>query len=132
MSATLPDHILKLMKPEDRATLGKEGRTAAEVMAEAEERYEEDIHRGIIAELNRREFPYLRSSMKKRSTLPIGWPDFTIFLPGGKTWLCEVKAGNGQPRPEQKEKLYTLQKLGHRVSIPRSLAEFIAELKELL
>lgn len=62
---------------------------------------ERELHVGIIHELTRRGIAYVRARMDKRSPLPGGWPDFSIYPPGGGVLFVEVKTDEGRLSAEQ-------------------------------
>ena len=61
---------------------------------------------------------------------PKGWPDLQIFDNNAKTIFCECKARYGRLREEQKKIHAELRKRGFKVIVPKSLEEFIEEMKE--
>ena len=96
----------------------------------AETKEERAIHTLICQELNRREIPYIHASMSKRSTLPVGWPDFTIFMKTA-AWFAEIKTETGKLSKEQVECIGQLKDRGFHVCTPRSFQEFLTELNRL-
>jgi hypothetical protein len=53
----------------------------------------------------------------KRSTIALGHPDFSIWLPGGRTALLEFKLPGGKFSPEQEQSIELLRSLGHYVCV---------------
>jgi hypothetical protein len=53
----------------------------------------------------------------KRSTIAVGHPDFSVWLPDGMTALFEFKLPGGRVSPEQEQTLELLQSLGHYVYV---------------
>jgi hypothetical protein len=53
----------------------------------------------------------------KRSTIQIGHPDFSIWLPGGRTALLEFKLPGGKFSPDQEQTIELLRSLGHYVCV---------------
>lgn len=87
------------------------------------ERQEEaKIHRAIMDWLNQQGWGdrYLRARMDKRSPFPEGWPDFTVFLPGGLTVFLEVKTPTGKVSAEQAKTLAMLDGAGFATCVPHS------------
>jgi hypothetical protein len=53
----------------------------------------------------------------KRSTIQIGHPDFSIWLPSGRTALFEFKLAGGRTSQEQEQTIELLRSLGHHVCV---------------
>ncbi len=85
-----------------------------------EGKQEEAIHKAIMQWLDLQGWPYLRARMDKRSPFPEGWPDFTVFLPGGLTVFLEVKTPTGKVTTKQAEILAKLDGAGFATCVPRS------------
>ena len=116
----LPDHVLRLMSPADRKLLGKAGRTAAETLARAEAKSENELQEQIASMLKRREIVFIRPAMFRKSTLPPGWPDFTFAYRGiAIGWECKSVAG--EPSDEQLRMHAHMEANGWRIDIIRSL-----------
>ena len=94
-----------------------------------ERKEEEKIHRAIMDWLAQRGWLYLRARMDKRSPFPVGWPDFTVFLPNGRTVFLEVKTPTGKFGPLQLETLHALEDQGFSYTVPRSDLEAIEFLR---
>ena len=90
MSAVLPDHVLRLLTPEQRKALGKAGVTASEAQAKYQRTAEKQIHEAVRRWLSLRQIPFIHSRMDKASTIQKGWPDFTI-LHKGRAFCLELK-----------------------------------------
>jgi hypothetical protein len=89
------------MRPADRKSLGKAGMTGEEAMASYSAKSEKELQKQIAGILAIRGIRYLNPAMSKKSPLPIGWPDFTIFLPPGRTIFMECKIEGGKLTKEQ-------------------------------
>lgn len=98
-----PDNLLRRMKPEDRKALGKAGQTGEEAMAAYSARSEKELQKQIAGILGVRGIRYLNPAMSKRSPLPIGWADFTIFISPGRVIFMECKIEGGKLTKEQAE-----------------------------
>ena len=63
-----------------------------------------------------------------------GMPDFLLPIPkqGYGSLYIEMKDHKGRVRPEQKQKIALLEKLGNKVIICRTVKETIAEIKSYL
>jgi hypothetical protein len=126
----IPPHILEKMDPKDRPP-GVAGMTPGEVhakqVAQAEKALQDDVRRY----LNLLRLPFINPPMNKKSTLPLGWLDFTVFLPRGVVVLWECKAVGGSLRPEQCAVRDELLILGHRWRLIRSLGEAQTHMREI-
>ena len=60
---------------------------------------------------------------------PKGWPDLQIIGHNGHTLYCECKAKHGRLREEQKRVHEDLRRRGFTVLVPKSLEDFIKEIK---
>jgi len=130
---TPSDKMLQLMSPADRKALGKAGRTMQEISAQHEVKSEKELQNQIRDLLRRFNIEwYCWSRMDKKTHQKVGWPDFVIPLPRGKTLYWEVKHDHGMPSKEQKACLEWLYKEGHRVSLIRSYMQAYKELTEAL
>jgi hypothetical protein len=127
----IPEHLKKLMKPEDRKALGDAGRTVAEVVADHDPKAEIALQGEIAQYLRINEIEFIWPDPRKKSRLPIGWPDFT-FAFHGVPMALEVKTPIGVVRPEQIEMHAKMQANGWRVHVVRSLPEVQAVLRGVL
>lgn len=125
-AAALPENILSRLSAADRRALGVQ--SAEEATGKFEQRQEKALQteiRKLLSFLRAKgECQFINPPMNKRSELPVGWPDFTIFLPGGRTLLIECKAAGGRLRPEQSETSKKMGAMGHKVHVVRSFLEF--------
>lgn len=120
MTRLLSDHFLRLMSPEDRKAIKQ--RTAQETVALAEAKTEKQLQEQIAALLRRQDVPYIRPAMFKKSTLPVGWPDFTFAYHGFPiAWECKI--ANNKPTKEQKELHERLERQGWEVATIRTLLQ---------
>jgi hypothetical protein len=130
MGPVLTDNILRLMAKEDRVALGRAGRTAAESLALAEANTEAELQDQICAMLRRRETVFIRPAMFKRSSLPVGWPDFTFAYCGVPiAWEC--KSARGLPSEEQLRMHAQMTACGWRVTVIRELREAVQILNSI-
>jgi hypothetical protein len=126
----LNDAILRRMDPKDRAALGKAGRTFAECEEKRQFDAEKDLQSEIRQDLNRREIEYINPDMRKRSALPVGWPDFT-FVYLGIPLALEAKVQGRKPRPNQAEMHVKLRRNGWQVFVVESLADVLTILRDI-
>jgi hypothetical protein len=68
----------------------------------------------------------------KASTIRCGHPDYSLWLPGGKTLLLEMKVPGGTFSPPQLEAIGILAELGHKVEIPASAYQAIEMVRKFL
>ena len=129
-SMVLNDAILRRMDPKDRAALGKAGRTFAECEEQRLFNAEKDLQSEIRQDLNRREIEYINPDMRKRSALPVGWPDFT-FVYLGIPLALEAKVQGRKPRPNQAEMHVKLRRNGWQVFVVESLADVLTILRDI-
>lgn len=61
---------------------------------------------------------------------PKGWPDLEIFDDNGVCLFCETKAKYGRLSQHQKDIHKILRKRGFKVIVPKSLEDFIKEMKD--
>lgn len=124
MSTVLPNKLLKLMKPEDRAKLGPAGLTADEAGQKWAAGEERKLHALFAADMDRRGCLVIRGRTDRKSTIRKGWPDFTI-LRAGKVCCIEFKAKGGVLSDDQKECLADLERNGTPATVAWDLATAI-------
>lgn len=78
----IPQHIVNLMDPKDRELLGKAGRTTEEVHEEVKRRLERDLHKQLCSFLNLLNIPFCHARMDRKSSITVGWPDFSFAFKG--------------------------------------------------
>lgn len=132
----VPEHILRLMSPEDRKALGAGAITAAEATERAIGRREIEEQKIFNTWLNvkfaeRKLYP-INPRSDKASTIRRGHPDYTIFLPKARVLLLEMKVTGGQFSKDQLGCIELLHELGYRVEIPWNASEAIKVVKEFL
>lgn len=124
----LPDSVLRCMDREARRSLGPAGVTQAEAIEKRDARHEKDLQRQIADWLRLHDIPFHAARMDRRTTGPVGWPDFTFALrPQGQRYgvpvAIEVKLPGRKPDEEQQEVLRQLAGSGWAVAIVHSLDE---------
>jgi hypothetical protein len=100
--ASLPDNFKRRMTEQTRAEIGPAAMTNAEAAAKHDIKLEKELHRIFEQWLRLHDLPYVHSAMNKKSTIRIGWPDFTI-LSGPLACCVEFKAPGGKLDSEQEE-----------------------------
>jgi hypothetical protein len=143
MATALTDNILRLLRPEDRKSLGKRGMTAAEAIEKAEIKNEGDLQIQIVSYLRLHGIEPIYQRFGKKTRTKRGTPDILfaaeadIGSPIGekRTVACawELKTETGDQSDEQiaMQKTLTTPPNAWRYAIIRSLDEAIAELKRL-
>lgn len=82
MKTVIPQNIIDRMRPEDRAHLGKAGRTTTELVQADRQRREKELHHDIVRYLNILGIPFCHARMDKKSGITVGWPDFSFPYKG--------------------------------------------------
>ena len=81
------------MSAKDRCAFGVQ--TAPEAQTKFAERTEKElqseIRRYLAPKKASGECEYINPPICRKSELPVGWADFSIFLPGGRVLLVEFK-----------------------------------------
>lgn len=126
----LPENILRLMSPADRAALGKGGVNKAEAEAKFIARSEKELQKLIAAELNRRGIWFHQAAMYKRTTGTVGTPDF-LFAVNGVPVGLEVKYEKGRVRPEQKKAIEQMRANGWCCFVVYTFDEALGLLKAI-
>ena len=116
------------MSPKDRRAFGVQTKSEAQTKftERAEKELQSEIRTYLAFQRAKGECEYINPPMCKKSELPIGWPDFSIFLPGGRVLLVECKTATGKLRPEQVETKSRMDGIGHTVHIVRKIEEFLS------
>jgi hypothetical protein len=118
----LPEHILKLMTSADRKRYGAGALTAAEAIEKAKAGEEAKLQSEVRQYLNLHNIEFINPSMKRRSALPLGWPDFT-FVYRSVPIVVECKTDVGRLSKEQKEMRLKLANNGWTYVLAKSLAD---------
>lgn len=118
----LPDHVLRCMKPEDRAKLGKAGVTMKEAVERSDKKAEAELQSDIAQYLRLLEIEFDRPPMNKRSNRPAGWPDFVLAYKGVPVGL-EAKTILGKLSPDQTKRHEAMRRNGWTIVVVRSLAD---------
>lgn len=132
--SNIPPGVLRLMSAEDRARYGPRGSLttfdASTLLAAATEqttpgkadvRAERAIQDELDQWLRDYDYEFVRPPMHVRSQMPLGHPDFTIYLSSGRVVFVESKTATGKLSTEQVAYHCRLQKRGHAVFVCRSL-----------
>ena len=120
----IPNHILKLMPQENRKPLGKAGMTSKEIDIVQALRSEKELQRKIADYLRIREIAFCNPRMDKRSTMTLGWPDFTFAIKGMPI-AFECKKSNGKTSQDQIKCHQNMTKNGWIVYLVRSFEQAV-------
>jgi len=120
-SAVIPDNLVRLMSPADRAALGVE--TSAEAAARGEARREAELQKQVERWLMLHGIEYLHLSPRAREKA--GWPDL-VFAVQGQAVAVELKTATGMLSEAQEACLARLQADGWRVAVCRSVPDVVA------
>lgn len=86
---------------------------------------ESDLQDRIIAYCRSKMWFVVYSGMHRRTSTPIGTPDFVIYADGGRVFTIETKSKTGKQTPEQLGVQLMLEKLGHKYHLIKSFEAFI-------
>ena len=90
---------------------------------------ESDLHDAIIKYCKHKGWIYFHGSMAHRTFRVTGEPDFQICADHGRTFLIECKTANGKLTSEQLGLALWAERLGHKIHLVRSVAEFLEVVK---
>lgn len=116
----MSDRARAMIAPEHRKELGI--LTAQEAEIKNETQAERDLQNSIRQYLNQREIDYINPPMNKKSTLPLGWPDFTLVFKGVPlTFECKVQGRKQSIEQNNRER--SMLRNGWRYIVITSLAD---------
>lgn len=87
------------------------------------------LHEPFARFLRESGIPFVRARSDQRSTVQVGWPDFTLVL-NSCAILIEFKTKDGRISPDQRRVIAELAKAGTRVHVLRDLPAAIALVQE--
>lgn len=128
-SKAIPENVLRCMKPEDRRPLGKAGLTLPEIGEKQAAKREKELQENCASLLRQRNISFIRQRMDRRTTGPVGQPDF-VFVIKGKPYAVECKVGDGVLTAAQSEMLWKMQNDGWTIRLVCTEHEFMAILNE--
>ena len=120
-AASIPAHVARMMRPEDRKAAGIV--LPEEAQAKHEARQERELQTLCERELNRRGIAYLHLSPRARERA--GWPDL-VFVVEGIPYAVELKTAAGRLTPEQRQMLQGMAANGWRTHVVRDFESFHA------
>lgn len=127
---TLPENILRLMTPADRRKYGAGFLTADEAIEKAKAGEEHRLQQEVRQYLNLHDIQFINPSMRKKSALPPGWPDFS-FMYKAVGIVVECKTEAGRLTQEQKDMRIKLIKDGWTYVLAQSLADVQRVFREI-
>ena len=126
----IPSNVAKLMAPADRANLGKAAWTPQECAEKATGEAEKKLQADIRQYLHLHSIIFINPDMRKKSPLPVGWPDFT-FAYNGVPVGVECKVAGKQPKDWQSETHARMMKDGWRILIAYSVVDVQNLMREI-
>jgi hypothetical protein len=124
----LPQNIVDRMDADDReiyaraAGKASAGWTSTETREKAKQRDEKALQKQIADFLRINRVEFVCPPMNKRSSLPVGWPDFTLCYQGTPL-AFECKAWGERPRPEQNQRIQAMRDNGWVVLVVHQLQD---------
>jgi hypothetical protein len=130
--ANIPERLRKLMAPVDQQNYPGHSVDLAKKMHQREINEQKIFNAWLTMKLRERKLYPINPRSDKATTIRVGHPDYTIFLPSAQMLLLEMKVGGGRLSPEQIECIERLLELGYTVKIPSDANEAIAEVRKFL
>lgn len=132
----LPENILRRMKPEDRASLGKSGMLAREAQDKFAANCEKQVHKQIENWLRLRGIFFIHSRTDKKTTNAVGTPDFVFawnwerspFIDRTTPVAVEVKVNGNKLSDAQKAVRKQMIEDGWNYNVVDSLPQMLAVL----
>lgn len=87
---------------------------------------ERDLHDDIEALCKYRGYLYRHDRMDRPTTGQVGWPDWTIFMPGTRVVFLECKARKSKATIEQLSKLAHARKFGFAAEVVDNYSDALA------
>lgn len=137
-TTVIPQHIARLMSPEDRQVFGKGAMTAEDALARAELKSERDLQRQIVGLLRLKGIEPIVSRMDRKTSNNVGTPDilFAVVLKPWNTrvavaWECKFAKGALSLEQQQMAVRMSTPPNGWVVKTIRSVDEAILELQDM-
>lgn len=119
-SADIPERVRRLMSPADQKALGHDPGAAAQALALRETKEQKLFNAWLNIKMRERALYCVNPRSDKATTIKVGHPDYTIFLPGARMLLLEMKMDGGVLSKDQIGCIELLTDLGFIVEIPHS------------
>lgn len=116
----LPQRIIDLMEKPERKDLGV--KTSGEIAEKIEAENERELQNQCANLLRLRSIWFFQSRMDRRTTNPVGTPDF-LFAIHGVPIAVECKTDSGKLRDEQEDTMSHMTQNGWRCVVIRSVQE---------
>lgn|SRR5262249_1637565 len=132
----VPRHIWQRMSPEDQARHTPDD--SPEALARQpdfkgqELREQKILNNWLNIKLRERKLWPVNPRSDKATTIRVGHPDYSIWLPRGIHLLMEMKVAGGKLSPEQLYAIGLLAELGHEVRIPQGAFQAMKMVEEFL
>jgi hypothetical protein len=134
-ASILPEHVLRLMRKEDREAYAKSigqptaGMTAAEAIGAADSKHEAWIQRQFASFCALKGYEYMWHRMDRRTGATPGFPDFLVIVKNQVVFV-EFKTSKGKLSDDQERVQLALKKAGLPTLVTRSLSLAIEFIKE--
>jgi hypothetical protein len=128
----LPESFLSKLPIEERRKLGRAGLTYDEAIAKYAVNNERELQRDVSNYLNKKQIPFLRPRMDKKSTLQVGSPDFVACVTGKFVAIeCKCRATGGKLTDQQKDAMGKILSNDGSYLVVYSIEELIRALSEI-
>lgn len=121
-STIIPERMRRLMAPETRKEMKLP--TSVEAQTKLDHKREKELQENIAALLRQRNIWFRRNRMDKRTTGPVGEPDF-IFAISGKAFAFECKLPGREMTAEQRACRSAMMESGWSFHIVHTEAEAV-------
>jgi hypothetical protein len=124
-----PSNILRWMRKQDAARYGNGGLPPEEAIKKSTYRTEIEEHKMFLDWCKLNGIPRVYSRLDRRSTIDVGWPDFSVFH-GGLTIFFDFKVTTKLSR-DQEITIGVLREVGFEVFLVNTAAEAISIAREV-
>ena len=131
LPAVVTEGFLQSLPPAERKRLGRAGITQAEAEATFQAGEERKLQGLISNWLHLHNIYFVRPRMDRKSTTPLGTPDFIICAPPGAFLGAEVKCTRGTLSAEQAKAGALIRASGGRFIVARCLQDVIDAIDDL-
>lgn len=91
---------------------------------------EGDLHDELEKHCRAQGYLILHSRMDMATSIAMGWPDFTVFMPDRRVCFLELKSKHGKVTTEQRAKIMHALKLGFVAAVVDNMPDALAKLAE--
>ena len=131
-SADIPERVWRMMPPADQKALGHDPGAAAKALVLRERKEQKLFNAWLNIKMRERALYPINPRSDKATTILKGHPDYTIFLPGARMLLLEMKMDGGVFSKDQIGSIELLTELGFIVEIPHSHNEAVDLVRKYL